>query len=89
MPLPRTSCDNELQREILLAVEDRQRILDRVISQRDGADGLCQAHCLIERTLMDVATRSVAACAADVDLVIQLREEGLRIDRGTTRPRFS
>ncbi len=37
----------ELQRELLLAVEHGQRVLDGVVGQRDGTDRLGQAHGLI------------------------------------------
>ena len=53
-----------LQREVRFSPEDGQRIGDRVVGKCDGADGLRQTDGLVERALMDVAARRVAAGAA-------------------------
>ena len=70
--------------ELLLAVEHRKGVGDAVVGQRDRADGLGQAHGFVERTLVDVASGGVSARAAHVDLVVQLGEERLGVDGGTT-----
>ena len=38
-----------LQREVLLAVEHRKRILDRVVGQRDGANGMTKNFVIDEK----------------------------------------
>lgn len=49
-----------LDREVLLALEDVHGLLDIVIAERDGTDGLREAHGLVERAHVDVAARGVA-----------------------------
>ena len=71
-----------LQREVLFAFEDGQRLFDRSVSQGDGGDGLRQANCLVQAALMDIAARSVAAGATNVNLVVQLGKEGLGVNGG-------
>ena len=59
-----------LELEIGLAVEDRQGIGHIVIRQRNGRDGFGQANGLIQAAHMDITPGSIAARAADVDLVV-------------------
>ena len=73
-----------LDREVLLALEDVHGLLDIVIAERDGTDGLREAHGLIERAHVDVAARGVADGATHVDLVVEACEELAGIGLGAT-----
>ena len=44
-----------LDREVLLALEDVHGLLDIVIAERDGTDGLREAYGLVERAHVDLS----------------------------------
>ena len=61
-----------LESELLLTIKDSQRVSNRVIGQRDGADCTRQTHSFVKRTLMYIAPGGVAASATHMNLVVEL-----------------